>query len=44
MRDRMYLAMVFKGIGMDAEFAEQVDAARRLQGETRMGPGWLLPM
>ena len=44
MRNRMYLAMVFKGIGMDAEFGEQVDAARRLQGELRMGPEWLLPV
>lgn len=41
-RDRMYLATVFKGIGKSAEYAEQVNAARRLQGEVRMGPSWLL--
>jgi serine/threonine protein kinase/tetratricopeptide (TPR) repeat protein len=44
MRNRMYLAMIFKGLGMDAEFAEQVNAARRVQGEIRMGPEWLLPV
>jgi len=44
MRNRMYLAMIFKGLGMDAEFGEQVDASRRLQGGIRMGPTWLLPV
>lgn len=44
MRNRMYLAMVFKGLGKDAEFADQVNSARRIQGEIRMGPDWLLPV
>ncbi len=44
MRDRMYLATVCKSLGMQAEFAEQVDAARRLQGEVRLSPSWLFPV
>jgi tetratricopeptide (TPR) repeat protein len=44
MRDRLYLATVLRDVGREEESAEQVDAARRLQGTIRMGPSWLFPV
>jgi serine/threonine protein kinase/tetratricopeptide (TPR) repeat protein len=42
LRDRLYLARVYRAKGMTTAFEEQLAAAGRVYAETPMSPGWAL--